>query len=55
LAQRMWPGESAIGQRFVGDPHTTGGGCGRRRATRWGSWSAPRCRPACWRRKCGRR
>ena len=25
LAQRMWPGESAIGQRFVGDPRTTGG------------------------------
>ena len=21
----MWPGESALGQRFVGDPHTTGG------------------------------
>jgi putative ABC transport system permease protein len=24
LAQRMWPGESAIGQRFVGDPRTSG-------------------------------
>jgi predicted permease len=24
LAQRMWPGQSAIGQRFVGDPRTSG-------------------------------
>ncbi len=24
LAQRMWPGQSAIGKRLVGDPHTSG-------------------------------